>query len=708
MPMLRRIWVCGLAACVIGLTPFPSAVASPTDAPQPTWITNGTVWASAAVGSTLYLGGGFSELSPPTGGALDLDAATGILDPSKPEVTGAVHAVRESPSGGWYVGGSFTAVGGAKRRGLAAIRADGQVFAWNPKVRGGTVNALALSPDGGTLYVGGSFTALAGQPRAGLAAISTATNSLTAWDPGTSGGAVEALAVSADGRTVFAGGSFAVAGGAARSRIAAINAETGAARAWNPGANAAVHALEVAGGVVYAGGAFTVLGGAPFARLGAVATGSGTPPAWTGTGTDADVHALALIGNMLYVGGDQTSLDGQPRPFLGAVSATTGVAAAWSPVPDGPVHALRASRDGTVVFAAGTFTSIGTEQIRRLASVDAVTGVVAAGWAPNPNLPVDALATSTDGTRVFAGGSFTGAGGVLRDRLAAIDLVTGQPTDWSPGANKTVYALAASPDGTTIFAGGVFTHVGGKFRNRLVAIEAATADVRTTFQVGASSRVRSLAVLGDVLYVGGEFAKLGGQDRPNLGAVRISTETLEPWRPAPDGMIRSIWPTADRVYVGGDFSTIAGVERDHLAAVSASTGALVWAFAPPGPRYRTFQLASDGVRIFAAMGGPGGGRLRAYAADSGALAWEAAADGDVQACASADGLVYIGGHFDALLSQKRGSLGAVDAVNGALDPWNPRANDSIWNLEARPGLVVASGAFTRIGTQARHGVAAFG
>ena len=107
------------------------------------------------------------------------------------------------------------------------------------------------------------------------------------------------------------------------------------------------------------------------------------------------------------------------------------------------------------------------------------------------------------------------------------------------------------------------------------------------------------------------------------------------------------------------------------------------------------------------MGGSGGGRLRTYRVSDGNLAWEAAADGDVQACTYTSGVVYIGGHFDVLLGATRGSLGAADAASGALDPWSPAANGSLWSLAAAGTRIVAAGAFTRMGTTVRQGVALF-
>ena len=60
---------------------------------------------------------------------------------------------------------------------------------------------------------------------------------------------------------VYAGGYFTSIGGQGRSGIAALDAATGLATAWNPNANGTVYALAVSGSSVYAGGDFTRIGG---------------------------------------------------------------------------------------------------------------------------------------------------------------------------------------------------------------------------------------------------------------------------------------------------------------------------------------------------------------------------------------------------------------------------------------------------------------
>ena len=161
----------GLAAALIAslsgwpsLAPRPTA-AAPSTQPATTWVTNGPVYAVARVGTTIYLGGDFTYVGPPTGSWVALDASSGTRDASWPVFNGPVSAIAPDGTGGWYVGGSFTRAGGLVRNNLARVKADKTIDpTWNPNVASGGRFAyvLALAVSGGTVYVGGALPVLAG------------------------------------------------------------------------------------------------------------------------------------------------------------------------------------------------------------------------------------------------------------------------------------------------------------------------------------------------------------------------------------------------------------------------------------------------------------------------------------------------------------------------------------------------------------------
>src|ERR1043166_625242 len=71
------------------------------------WVTNGTVYSIAESCGTIYLGGTFSYVGPPTGSFVAIDTATGQWNPVLARVNSWVNAVAADGAGGWYIGGGF-------------------------------------------------------------------------------------------------------------------------------------------------------------------------------------------------------------------------------------------------------------------------------------------------------------------------------------------------------------------------------------------------------------------------------------------------------------------------------------------------------------------------------------------------------------------------------------------------------------------------
>ena len=162
------------------------------------------------------------------------------------------------------------------------------------------------------------------------------------------------LAVS--GGTVYACGYFTIIGGQNRSGIAALDAMSGLATAWNPQADAYVWTLAVSGSTVYAGGEFLSIGGQSRDYIAALDAVSGLATAWN-PGADADVWSLAVNGSTLYAGGDFLRIGGQSRSRIAALDVTTGLATRWSPEANSYVYALAVG--GSTLYAGGDFLSIG-------------------------------------------------------------------------------------------------------------------------------------------------------------------------------------------------------------------------------------------------------------------------------------------------------------------------------------------------------------
>jgi predicted small secreted protein len=697
-PRPSRLLAFCLALGLLGLAPD-AALAQSSIPTESLWVTNGTVTAAALSGTTLYIGGSFTNVGPRTGSFVAIDASTGQTNPAWPKVNGNVWATAPDGSGGWYIGGQFTSVGEQIRNSLAHILSDGTLDPiWNPNANS-FVKALAVS--GSTVYVVGSFTSIGGQSRGRIAALDASTGAATGWNPAANSDVVT-LAVS--GSTVYAGGYFTSIGGQSRNYIGALDADTGAATDWNPGATAEVFALAVSDSTVYAGGHFTSIGGQSRSYIAALDAGTGTATDWNPAANDS-VYALAVSGSTVYAGGWFTSIGGQSRGRIAALDASTGAATDWNPDATAEVYALAAS--GSTVYAGGWFTSIGGQSRDYIAALDASTGA-ATGWNPVANSVVRALAVS--GPTVYAGGWFTSIGGRSRNRIAALDASTGAATGWNPAANGVVLTLAVS--GSTVYAGGSFTSIGGQSRSGIAALDTSTGAATGWNPNALGGIVSALAVSGSTVYAGGAFLSIGGQSRHYIAALDAGTGAATGWNPAANTRVSALAVSDSTVYAGGWFTSIGGQSRDYIAALDASTGAATdW---NPGANGRVSALAVSASTVYAggdftSIGGQSRNYIAALDASTGAATdWNPNAIGSsVSAMAVSGSTVYASGDFTSIGGQTRRRVAALDASTGAATDWNPGANAAVSAWVVSGSTVYAGGGFTLIGGQSRPGIARF-
>ena len=283
----------------------------------------GTVDAAVTDGAGgYYIGGDFTAIGGVTRNDIAHILPDGSVDPAfDPDASDSVLSLAVSGSI-VYAGGDFTSIGGQTRNHIAALDASsGLVTTWDPNADK-EVDALVVS--GSTVYVGGWFTSIGGQNRTDLAAVDATSGLATSWNPSPDR-AVDDVVVS--GSTVYAVGFFTSIGGQNRSEIAALDATTGLATAWDPSASGASYhelfSLAVSGSTVYVGGEFDTIGGQTRGNLAALDATSGLATAWdpeVGGPSYPVVNALALSGSTLTVGGDFATICGQEQPCLARFS----------------------------------------------------------------------------------------------------------------------------------------------------------------------------------------------------------------------------------------------------------------------------------------------------------------------------------------------------------------------------------------------------
>lgn len=409
-------------------------------------------------GSTLFASGGFSKVNtyhPGSGAPINM---AGSVDVTFPATDEAIWAAVPDGSGGWYIGGDFSDVGGVERARLARVNSDGSLHPFNPGANG-SVKSLVLS--GSTLFVAGHFTRAGGQTRRRLAALDTTmdTNNATLWNPSVNYH-VERLLL--NGSTLYVAGNFHKFEDFSPGSFVQVS-NLGQIHPGFPGTNGSVTAIEPDGsGGWFIGGTFTEIDGIPRQRLARINSNgslhsfnagvSHSNPAW------AQVTALAKSGGTLYIGGYFESVGGESRNSLAAVDVSTGQTMSWNPNVDGQVEVLLPS--GTLLYVGGWFENI--------------------GGAPRSNIA--ALRTSVD---------------------------TNNASNWNPGANEGVHALELN--GTILYAGGWFSQIGGQNRAGLADLNT-TIDTNNALSLSKDfqSAVGFIKMNSGRLSVGGQFEAADG------------------------------------------------------------------------------------------------------------------------------------------------------------------------------------------------------
>ena len=284
----------------------------------------------------ILVAGTFSQFNNLNRNGLARLMSDGTLDSSFNSGAGGdspVYSIAEMfmPDRRLLIGGSFLHMNGVSHPGLARLNNAGLLDpSFDPNLNvNGIVYAMAVYPtntvQGGKILIGGSFSAVNGVPRPGVARLFPDGTLDTAFDPGAGAtNAVRALAIQPDG-LVLVGGSFTNFNGYALNHIARLNVNGQVDTSFNGGAGTddTVDAIVVQPDTrILLAGLFTHASGVSRNRLTRLLPDGTVDPAINfGQGADSYVDALALQpdGMRMVIGGGFTSYDGQPRSHLARV-----------------------------------------------------------------------------------------------------------------------------------------------------------------------------------------------------------------------------------------------------------------------------------------------------------------------------------------------------------------------------------------------------
>jgi outer membrane protein assembly factor BamB len=712
------VGVCGLAvvASAPGTTPrsdnaSPRRLAAPPASVSSRYVVagNGPV---LRVRNTVYVGG-VSRLGVPTGSAVVVSTPTGNQQPIRARVAGgSVQAAIPDGTGGWYIGGTFTSVGGVGRPGLAHLSTGGTLDAAFAPPNLGQVRALAL--DAGRLYVGG-VQALSADP--------WFLPVLSALDPATGALLPVSYPVVAhtDESPVF--GVIALAAGDGRLYVAfngdngiAAYDESNGALVWSePGAQSygeysGPAALALADGRLLAGGQISASGGpvnleeldpatgalmarpaidgqvAGIATVGDIAYVLARSPrvvglnVWKLSLVSGAVARLAVVkgataiaanGTSLYVTG-QVAVGGNVRVYALDVGQAKPKPKALPPVLVGGGVSVLAAQSGRLLIA-GSF--LGTGGIKRagLAAFDAATGSLLP-WRPRV-AGGDVRALASAGKTIYLAGAFTGVSGHPRLGLAAVSaLGRGKLLPWRPRLYQGHFGSLVVAQGR-VYAGGSAKPHGANastpLRHLLVFSATTARPLRFKSRIGHVH----LMALGNHLVIAESTCNASGVTSACISAFRVGGGGQALWRRSIQGTVYALQTKASTLYVGGQFSSFGEQPRTNLAALALNQSGTLLDFAPPIWLPVTALAPTDYGLVFATS---------AFGAGS-------------------SGPYFVGAQ----------ALGAV-AANGAVLPWRMTfppndvplspsdtaavsGNFAVGHLEPVPGGFVARGNFSWIG-----------
>ncbi|WP_107419982.1 LamG domain-containing protein, partial [Streptomyces carpinensis] len=306
------------------------------------------------------------------------------------------------------------------------------------------------------------------------------------------------------------------------------------------GGTATVRALAVSpdGKTLYAGGYFGAVNGVGVSSLAAVDVATCTPRTGFRPSVPATVRALSVTADRVYFGGDFSTVNGTARQRFAAVD-TTGKLTSWTANADAPGRAVQVTADGRHVALGGDFFTVNGSDSHALAVTDATTGAVTRtyprGFFPDTSVVKDITA---DSTGVYTGNEGTGSG-VFDGRTAFDpDTFAQRWRDTCLGATQAlqlykglVYSASHAHNCSSMgeYPDGQRHHLLAEGINDPHLVGWAP-DTNDGIGEGIGPRVFTLAPKGgtDYLWVGGEFTTVNGTAQQSLTRVSSGPDTGAP------------------------------------------------------------------------------------------------------------------------------------------------------------------------------------
>lgn len=366
--------------------------------------------------------------------------------------------------------------------------------------------------------------------------------------------------------------------------------------------------------------------------------------------------------------------------------------------PNGPVRKVISDGAGGF-FVAGNFTTYGDSARAGLAHVNALGTVSDKLSGLGVNGTIRSLCLYNN--MLYIGGDFTLIGGVVRNRLAAVNIITNTLTSFNPNVNGSIYSIAI--ENGMLYLGGSFSTVSALSRSGLASIDLSTQAV-TSWSPNPNSTVGIIYPFSNRIYVGGNFTNINGTSRSRLAAFLSADGSLIPWNPtAANGDVSDLIPIDDRVYVVGSFNS-------KILSLDSVTGiARSWNHSNMPAKLNTICSFNNKLYV--------GGMMNSYQSalykidpslsspPSIPVNTGGYINNEVYTVCSDGSSIYVGGAFTLIGGLTRNGLGIMDSQTGIVSTIGFETNGLIYAIKQDANYVYIAGAFTTVNGQARSRIA---
>jgi hypothetical protein len=327
-------------------------------------------------------------------------------------------------------------------------------------------------------------------------------------------------AIAINGNDIYVGGKFTKAGGKIANYVAKWDETNG----WSnvgEGFSYLVLRLAYIDNLLYAGGEF----GPHYGVQGSyISIWNGNKWNVPSGGVDNNVASFAKYGNNVLVGGSFEYAGGESVNKLGVWNNSTTRWSQFGGNFDNDVNEI--TPDGDDIYVGGAFTHIDNSNFDYIAKWDGKTQKwVSIGKGANASV----YSIKVNGDNVYFGGNFTRIGDIQANHIAAWNKKTNVWSSMNNGISGNVaVVICMAVKGNDIYAGGTFSTAGGVTTNNIARWDESTSSWYSLGS-GVNGEVKGMEITSDNLYLTGAFTTAG--DKPSYYFARYRLPGNAPYKP---------------------------------------------------------------------------------------------------------------------------------------------------------------------------------